>query len=279
MRLSRLVPGRASRPVAGEVSAAATGPPVRVLAGLGVVVAGCALGLFVVLAAVVTRSAGRDRWDLVVRQDLLRHAGRGAAALADVGDDLSAPAVLAVATVLAAVVLWRWAHRPLLSVGVLAVTVSTGALVELLALAFSGVRPATRTVLGLPVFDGSFPSVRTAEGEAFWGALVLAGVLLAHRGATRVVCLVVGVLLSAVLVWAPLDRARVWPTDVLGGWLLGIAAVGVAAALLAAWPSQPAVPAAPAPAAVPVVPVVGGPDDPAGAAATHPAVRGTTLNR
>jgi membrane-associated phospholipid phosphatase len=278
LRLDRRRAGPPPVPADPSGGTGSTGPPARALVGLGLGVAAAALVLFVVVAVVVLRSGGHDHVDVVVRRDLLDHAGRAGTDLARVAGALSTPLVLLVVALLGGLALWRWAHRPLLAAGVVAVAVSTAALVQLLALAFSDVRPRGATVLGLPVFDGSFPSVRTAEGVALWGGLVLAVALLARRHAVRLAWLAVGLLLCAAVAWGQLDRARAWPSDVLGGWLLGTGAVGVAAALLVSWPTQPAVAPglAPAPARATGSPPVPGP----GAhGATPSAGRGTTLKR
>ncbi|SER14556.1 phosphatase PAP2 family protein [Microlunatus flavus] len=236
-------------PLLGRRRRAGAGPPAppptpqvlphRVVAVGGATVAAAALALFGVVAAVVLRSDGRDRWDAAVRRDLGHGGGPVGSEVARVAVGLATPLVLVLVTVVAVVLLWRWAHRPLLGAAVLGVAVATAALVQLLALALGTVRPAPAVMLGVPLFDGSFPSVRTADAEALWGVLALAGVLLVHRGSARAACLVAGLLLSAGVAWGQLDRAHAWPTDVLGGWLLGLAAAGVAAALVAAWPVLP----------------------------------------
>jgi len=248
-----LLPARHGRPTTGAgppPSAAAPPAPavdpraaVRGVARAGTVLAAGALALFAVVATAVLASGGHDRVDLVVRRDLLHHDllgdGGPATGLAHLAGGLASPVLVAVGTVAAVVALWRGARRPMLGAGLLAVAVSTTALVQLLALALSGVRPSTTVLLGLPVFDGSFPSVRTAAAIALWGGLAVTGVLLVRRRAGRVLCVVSGLLLSGLVAWGQLDRAHAWPTDVLAGWLLGAAAVGVAAALLATWPVLP----------------------------------------
>lgn len=248
MRHSSPLPARHGRPPTGAgPPPSAAGPPgpvvepgtaVRGVARAGTALAAGALTVFAVVATAVLASDGHDRLDLVVRQDLLRHAGP-ATALAHLAGGLASPALVAVATVAAVIALWRGARRPLLGAGLLAVAVSTTALVQLLALALSGVRPSTTVLLGLPVFDGSFPSVRTAAAVALWGGLAVTGVLLLRVRAGRLLCVAAGLLLTGLVAWGQLDRPHAWPTDVLAGWLLGAAAVGVAATLLATWPVLP----------------------------------------
>ena len=260
MRHSSLLPALHGRPPTGAgPPSSAAGPPgpgaepgalVRGVARAGTVLAAGALALFVVVAAAVLESDGHDRLDLVVRHDLLRQDAQ-ASGLTHLAGGLAAPALVTVVAVAAVVVLWRGARRPLLGAGLLAVAVSTTALVQLLALALSGVRPSTTVLLGLPVFDGSFPSVRTAAAVAVWGGLALAGVLLLRRRAVRWLCVAAGLLLSGLAGWGQLDRVHAWATDVVAGWLLGAAAVGLAAALLATWPVLPESPREPAGADTP----------------------------
>ena len=268
-RPSRVPRGR--RPAGNDPPAPRRAPPsVRLVAWAGTGVAAVAVGLFALVAAVVLRTDGQDRWDVTTRGDLLDRGGRTTAALARAATVLERPLVVVLVGVLAVVLLWRWAGRPLLGLGVVAVAVATGALVQLLALALSDVRPTTTTLLGVPLFDGSFPSVRTADAEALWGMLALAGTLLTRRAAARVLCGAVGVLISVALAWGQLDRGHVWPSDVLGGWLLGVAAVGAAAVLLSTWPVPPT--------ALPTVPPVA-PPEPTSTQGRGTGARSTTLSR
>ncbi len=248
------------------------GPYGRVVAWTGAGLAVGALVLFTVLTVGVVRSGGHDHLDRVLRRDLPTPGG-ATASLAALAGDLAAPVLVVGVAVLAVAALWRGARRPLLGAGLLAEAVATTALVQLLALALD-VRPSPRVLIGLPLFDGSFPSVRTAAAVALWGGLALVGVLLVRRTAARLLCLAAGLVLTTVAAWGQLDRPQAWPTDVLGGWLLGAAAVGVAATLLSTWPALPE-PALPGPLPGPL------PDRaPAGASpgSGGPAA-GTTLGR
>ncbi len=224
-----------SRPPPVRVRAAGASTP-RGTARAGLALTTSAGVSFVAVAAFVSDHGGHDRWDVATQRDLLGVGGRGAAAAAVAATGLAAPVVLVGVLLVAVLLLWRGAHRPLLAAGVLAVPVATAALVQLLGAAFAGARPSTPVLLGMPVVAGSFPSAGTADADALWEVLALVALLLVRRAGTQALCVGGGALLGGVVAWGQLYRDRAWPTDVLAGWLLAAAVVGMAATLLATWP-------------------------------------------
>jgi undecaprenyl-diphosphatase len=137
---------------------------------------------------------------------------------------------LGIATVIAALTLSLCGHRPLaigLVVNVLAATGTS----TLLKLAFGRERPGIVEHAAL-TFTASFPS-----GHAFLSAVVLLGIagfvgIASRRADIARVCLWTAWVLIIAIGVSRIYLGVHWPSDVLGGWCLGVAWSGLAIFLI-----------------------------------------------
>lgn len=128
---------------------------------------------------------------------------------------------LGIATVIAALTLRLCGHRPL-AVGLLASVLAATAASTLLKLAFGRERPDIVEHAAL-TFTASFPS-----GHAFLAAVVLLGIasfvgIASRRADIARLCLWVAWALMIAIGLSRIYLGVHWPSDVLGGWCLGIA--------------------------------------------------------
>ncbi|WID95470.1 phosphatase PAP2 family protein [Bosea vestrisii] len=137
---------------------------------------------------------------------------------------------LGIATVIAALTLRLCGHRPLaigLVVNVLAATGTS----TLLKLAFGRERPGIVEHAAL-TFTASFPS-----GHAFLSAVVLLGIagfvgIASRRADIARLCLWIAWALMIAIGVSRIYLGVHWPSDVLGGWCLGVAWSGLALFLI-----------------------------------------------
>lgn len=171
---------------------------------------------------------GPDRWAVERLHEVLRDRP-GVVDVLQVITALGKPQVLAVASLVAAVVL-AVARRPRAAAFVVAATIGAW-------LVDNGLKDLIgrdRPVLDAPVASASgasFPSGHAMTSAAAYGALVV----LAPRR-TRLVLAVVAVVVVAIGITRVALGVH-WPTDVLGGWLFGIAWLAVCAAVLVPRPT------------------------------------------
>jgi undecaprenyl-diphosphatase len=188
---------------------------------------GASAAVFAVVAALVV-AGDATGWDLSVLHLAARHQERVAIDLATVVTTLGAlPVVLALLVVALAVLLWR--HRPRQAAFVLAASLLAMAAGGLGKVAFDRPRPMVFSsghdwsfLSGTS--DWSFPSGHTVGATGLAAALVV--VLWATRWRRPA-------LVAALVVCAGVGVTRVYlgahyPTDVIAGWALAVAAVGVA---------------------------------------------------
>lgn len=128
---------------------------------------------------------------------------------------------LGIATVIAALTLRLCGHRPL-AIGLLVSVLAATAASTVLKLAFGRERPDIVEHAAL-TFTASFPS-----GHAFLAAVVLLGIasfvgIAARRADIARLCLWVAWALMIAIGLSRIYLGVHWPSDVLGGWCLGIA--------------------------------------------------------
>ncbi len=166
-------------------------------------------------------------WEPALREVLLRWQNGIFLAL----DTVAAfPWWMAVAVAAAAWIAWR---RSVVDGALVLVTYGTAEAAELVLKLLVG-RPRPAPDLADLVATASFPSGHVVRATAVVGVLYV--LLVVRAGARRAA--VVTLAIAAVVALAALGLARVasgehWPTDVLGGYLLGAAVVSAAAAVAA----------------------------------------------
>lgn len=92
-------------------------------------------------------------------------------------------------------------------------------------------RPPAYLVSGPPDSTFSFPSGHTLSSTIFFGVVAGMLVLATHRRLLRIVAVSGWVVLSGVIGLSRLYLGYHWLTDVLAGWLLGVAVLAVAGAV------------------------------------------------
>ena len=185
-------------------------------------------------AVLISRSVGVAEFDedVTASMSTLRHPVL--TAIAQIITDLGSYRPVAVVSFSLAVVVGYRTRRLLEPVVLLAAVEVGTSLVELLKVATGRARPPTDGVLGVPVFDYSFPSGHTASGTVL---CVLAAVLLAlteTQNSTRRLLIVAGLVVGCLIGWSRVYLGYHWFTDVVGGWLLAAAVTSVAMAFVSA---------------------------------------------
>jgi YegS/Rv2252/BmrU family lipid kinase len=193
-------------------------PRVQVLAWAGV----CAV-LFAVLAVLVhTSRAPLGGFDDLGRSG--EHWARDHAVLVHalrLVETAFATVGIVVLTLLLAVPLWLRHHRRA-AVYVVLVVVSTTAAYHLVKALEGRTRPGWQNPLG-HLTSQSFPSGHAASTAALAGVVIVLALMLVRRsGLRRLVC-AVAVLVALVVGTDRVLLGRHFPTDVLAGWLLGVA--------------------------------------------------------
>ena len=161
----------------------------------------------------------------------------------------------------------RWAHVTVL----VATMVGSATLTVALKLVFARQRPPVADLIGSPASTLSFPSGHSFNTVAFVG--VLAGFVLAS-GASRTLRVLAVSAATATALLVGLSRIYLgyhWMTDVLGGWVLGLAWLAVVGLAGLWWRTRRRrrLPIEPAPTAL-------APEDPAAAAPAAPAAQDAT---
>jgi undecaprenyl-diphosphatase len=197
-------------------------PTARPAVGAALTAGGVLLGLW----AVFVRHSPDDL-DSDVYGKLHGHAGSGAARFADhvtgIGDGPKLVAVLALLGVLAYAALRSW--RPFLTSGcAVAVAAVVSTVVKLLA---GRARPPASGWLTPDASGNSFPSGHTTVATAGYLGLAVGAAALLHSTAARAVTIAAGAVMAVVIGWTRVELGVHWPTDVLAGWIVGVAAVVV----------------------------------------------------
>lgn len=128
----------------------------------------------------------------------------------------------------------RWVASLQLAV-TMAVSVS---LTTVLKLAAARPRPPADLLLGRPASSFAFPSGHTLNSTVFF---LLAGALLSpYLAGSRRVALWLGAAVTVALIgWSRVYLGYHWPTDVVGGWLLGLSVVCVSVTVARGWLAAP----------------------------------------
>lgn len=99
-------------------------------------------------------------------------------------------------------------------------------------------RPNPLDVLGAIDASYAFPSGHSAMGTVFYGLLAALLVLRTRRSGLRALVIAGWLLLAVGIGTSRVYLGYHWMTDVLGGWCLGLAVLGLAAALALRWPQK-----------------------------------------
>jgi undecaprenyl-diphosphatase len=137
-------------------------------------------------------------------------------------------AVLCLLGGLAYAALRSW--RPLLTSGV---AVAGAALVSTVVKLLAGrARPPASGWLTTDASGNSFPSGHSTVATAGYLGLAVGVAALLRSPALRAVVVGAGALMAITIGWTRLELGVHWPTDVLAGWTIGVAAVVVVNAVL-----------------------------------------------
>jgi undecaprenyl-diphosphatase len=201
--------------------------PTRSVVGAALTAGAVLLGLW---ATFVRHSP--DDLDADVYGGLHGHAGSGAARFADrftaIGDGPRLVAVLCVLGVAAYAALRSW--RPLLTSGL---AVAVAAVVSTVVKVLAGrARPPASGWLTPDASGNSFPSGHTTVATAGYLGLAVGIAALVHSPALRAAIVGAGTLMAVGIGWTRIELGVHWPSDVLAGWTVGVAAVVVVNALL-----------------------------------------------
>jgi membrane-associated phospholipid phosphatase len=189
------------------------------------------LACFVCLAVVAHRAKHGTALDHAVLDWLIEHRYRGLTIAAIVITDAGSPVVMTLLAVAAAVVLWL-RHSPRTGFVIVATLAVATGLSTLTKAVVGAQRPPRATQLLLEV-DSSYPSGHVT------GTLALVGIVavVIGRGRSPAIRAALGVAVVAATALVALTRLYLgvhWLTDVVGGSLLGGAAVLAGSATLAA---------------------------------------------
>jgi undecaprenyl-diphosphatase len=191
--------------------------------------------LLLLTAVLAPRSAGVAEFDQDVTASMsaLRHPvlTRVAQVITDLG---SYRPVTVVSIGLALFLIYR-TRRLLESVVLLAAVEAASSLVEVLKVLVGRPRPPMGGMLGLPVFDYSFPSGHTASSTVVCvlGPLLLA---LTERWSSprRLLVAAGGCVMAGLIGWSRVYLGYHWLTDVVGAWLLAMILISIGMALVTA---------------------------------------------
>jgi undecaprenyl-diphosphatase len=178
-----------------------------------------------------------DDLDQDVYGEFHGHAGSGAARFANhftgIGDGPKLVAVLCLLGVLAYIVLRSW--RPLFTSGsAVAGAAAVSTVVKLLA---DRARPPASGWLTPDASGNSFPSGHTTVATAGYLGLAVGIAALLRSPALRALVTGAGALMAVAIGWTRVELGVHWPTDVVAGWTVGVAAVIVISAIVAQIPA------------------------------------------
>lgn len=184
---------------------------------------------FVVLAVVSHRARHGTTLDHAVLGWLVQHRSGGLTTAAIVITNAGSPVAMGLLAALAGVILWR-RHSPRTGIVVVA-TLACAAGVSTLTKTLVGAQRPPRAVQLLLEVDHSYPS-----GHVM-GTLALLGIVavVLGRGRSRAVRIGLGVGVASITLVVALTRLYLgvhWLSDVVGGSLLGVAAVLLGSATL-----------------------------------------------
>jgi undecaprenyl-diphosphatase len=195
--------------------------------GLGLSMAVAALLTFGAVADAVSERDGLSTGDAAHLAVIVRHRSPVWVAMARVFSTLGSIEILAAVAVVAAVVLWWRTGRAALAAAP-AAALAAGAVAAAIGKAIVD-RPRPPVALHLVAeSSASFPSGHSTDSTAFFLALAaVLAVVLFRRAVLRAVTVAVGGLLALAVGLSRLELGVHWPTDVLGGWTLGLAVASV----------------------------------------------------
>ncbi|MGQ0813819.1 MAG: phosphatase PAP2 family protein [Gemmatimonadota bacterium] len=114
-----------------------------------------------------------------------------------------------------------WKDRPLLAVTILLSVIVMDAIVRIGWFALDRSRPdIIAQGLAAPGFH-SFPSGHTSKTLAFYGLIITQWAKASSSSTERLFALLVAAFICIGVAFARLRMGAHWPTDILGGWLLG----------------------------------------------------------
>ncbi len=211
----------------------------------------CGLATVFVLGAVIAELTdnvvdhdGLTRADPVELDWVIAHRNGALTPLAigvsNTGDTAS---MASLALVVCAVLAWRRRWAPMVLVAV--ATAGAGALVLVLKTLIGRVRPPVADHL-VTETNQSFPSGHSLGSTVVLGVIAAVVVLHARRRAVRVVVVVLAALAVAAVGVSRLYLGVHWPTDVLGGWSLGLCWLTACLTAYTRWQHAPTPPPAPA---------------------------------
>jgi undecaprenyl-diphosphatase len=189
-----------------------------------VVAAVLACGLAVVALAEATLAApGADPLDAELAAWVTRHRTPSATTALRAVTRLADGWVAALVSC-AAVAAWTVRRRPGLGVAVAASSATAATATWLLKGAFGRERPPPLGRLAHAAGD-AFPSGHAAQSVACWGALALAVAVSAPRAWVRRAALVAAPVLALAVGASRVYLGVHWPSDVVSGWAVGLAAL------------------------------------------------------
>jgi membrane-associated phospholipid phosphatase len=177
-------------------------------------------GLFVLVALNVDHTAGPARHDQQWLHDVVSWRAGWLTGLFKLATHFGSGLVTYGLLVAAALLLWKQRRDPLLAIACVA-WLGLGQLVRL-AVNTSIARPRPPTPLHLVAAAGyAFPSGHTTNATIAFGLLAFIATRSVPRH--RWLCVGIAVFLSGAVGLSRVYLGVHWPTDVLGGWILGIA--------------------------------------------------------
>jgi membrane-associated phospholipid phosphatase len=191
--------------------------------------------LLLLVAVLVPRSAGVAEFDQDVTAWMSAFRHPALTRVAQVITDLGSYRPVTVVSIGLALVLAYRTRRLLESVVLLAAVEAASSLVEVLKAVVSRPRPPMGGMLGVPVFDYSFPSGHAASSTVVCvlGPLLLA---LTERWSSprRLLVVAAGWVTACLIGWSRVYLGYHWFTDVVGAWLLAMVLTGIGMALVTA---------------------------------------------
>ncbi|HEX6558152.1 MAG TPA: phosphatase PAP2 family protein [Longimicrobiales bacterium] len=186
----------------------------------GIITTAVLLLAMIVVMRRITAGSNHFPWEEVA----LRHIEQGpigfgtALWLQTLGSDFM---LLAVVVPTAMLAISR--HRPLFAASILLALITMDALVRIGWFAYARHRPdIIAQGLAAPGFH-SFPSGHTAKTVVIYGLLMAQWIRASRSGAEQTVAVIVGLAITVVVPYGRLRMGAHWPTDILGGYVVGAA--------------------------------------------------------